>query len=131
MGGVRPVMKSRILVAVVGLGALLIGIAIGRSLRVHRPEPRINHAGDVQPHVTSLEKSAPMPPPQRAAVRSAEVSAKNLPRDLISQLKEALAHTGSRHAFVRLSNLIDSIDLNHAREVLNFAQTLKPQDRSS
>jgi hypothetical protein len=124
-------MKSRLLVVVVGLGALLAGIGIGRSLGPRTAKPEKKDSAQIQPNLTSLEKRAETPVPEKAAARPAELSVKSSPRDLISQLKEALAHFGSPRAFARLSNLIDSIDLDHMREVLNFAQNLKPQDRGS
>src|ERR1043166_5605411 len=125
-------MKSRVVVAVVGLGALLIGIAIGRSFAPRPTKPQIKQEIERQPVLGQVNtRRAGDLVPKKAVARSAEIPALNMPRDLAAQIKDALARSGSRRAFVRLSNLIDSIDVDHVRQVLNFAQTLKPQDRSS
>ncbi|MGH8099964.1 MAG: hypothetical protein ACREIW_01605, partial [Chthoniobacterales bacterium] len=70
-------MKSRLLVVVVGLGALLVGIGIGRSLGSRAAKPQKKEIAKIQPNLVPLEKRAEAPVQEKASARPAELSVKS------------------------------------------------------
>src|SRR5213075_3223877 len=51
--------------------------------------------------------------------------------EIIAKIKEALTHSGSRHAYATFSKLSETVDAQNVREVLAFVETLpKVQEKN-
>src|ERR1700719_675400 len=125
-------MKAILLSVSAALGALLVGILIGRG-SVARPPEQPSKVTNDSPAKTIAELAPPSKTNSPSFIpQPSENAAKKSPKvDIVTGLKEALAHSGSRHTLTTLSNLVDSADATNIANIAAFAQSLtKPQDKN-
>src|SRR6266404_3071870 len=117
----------------IALAALLTGIFIGRyiSSSTEVVPPRNTTRGSTETTANSLNLSPVSPRIPGVTSDSTEPAPAASSENIISKIKTALAHSGSRHTYATFSKIAETVDAENVRKVLAFVQTLpKPQEKS-
>ncbi|MFL6515031.1 MAG: hypothetical protein ACJ8M1_08420, partial [Chthoniobacterales bacterium] len=128
-----PGMKSFAGIAVVAVFALGTGVLIGR----YTAAPLVAKSAPANTSTAEIHRSAPTSTPAKqvrhsvtekiADPESTPVSSENV----VTALRNALAHMGTRRTFVEFGKLAELIDEKNVGEVLAFAEGLpKAQDKT-
>ncbi len=118
----------------IAITALLAGIIIGRYTSSSAPgivSRRKNIPLSTETAANSLNPSPVSPRITGVASDSTEPAVAASSENIISKIKTALTHSGSRHTYATFSKIAETVDAKNVREVLAFVQTLpKPQEKS-
>src|SRR6267143_4676357 len=115
----------------VAITALLTGIFIGRyTSSTKLVPPRNNTRSSAEPAANSLNSSPVLARIPGVASNSTEPAIAASSENIISKIKTALTHSGSRHTYATFSKIAETVDAKNVRDVLAFVQTLpKPQEK--
>ena len=115
-------------------GLLLIATALALQFSKTSAPPRESARSSESPNLPATSAASPQTVPAREVSVSSiasqtEGKLAGSAEEIIAKIKNALAHSGSRHTYATFSKLSETVDASNVREVLAFVQTLaKPQE---